>query len=193
MLEGFALSHGAILVDAVEAIARKAPFRHLETPSGKRMSVAMTNAGGLGWVSDRRGYRYESHDPLGGAPWPAMPDVFLTLAREAAAVAGYMDFRPEACLVNRYETGARLTLHQDRDERNLTEPIVSVSLGVDATFMWGGQTRNARCRRVTLHHGDVVVWGGKARMTFHGVDALKPDLHPLTGPLRYNLTFRTAR
>lgn len=192
LLGGFALQFDRALLDAVAAIASAAPFRHLETPGGRRMSVAMTNVGLLGWISDRRGYRYGDTDPLNGVAWPAMPALFLQLASDAATAAGFDGFEPEACLVNRYEPGAKLSLHQDRDERNLNQPIVSVSLGVDATFLWGGQMRGDRPRRVTLHHGDVVVWGGPARLTYHGVDTLGPATHPLTGELRYNLTFRRA-
>ena len=192
LLEGFALSVDRALLDTVAAIAKAAPFRHLETPGGRSMSVAMTNVGRLGWVSDRNGYRYDEIDPLSGRPWLAMPTVFAELARSAAAAAGYGGFAPEACLINRYEPGAKLSLHQDRDERNLDQPIVSVSLGVDATFLWGGQARSDRARRIKLHHGDVVVWGGPARLTYHGVDTLGVSDHPLTGPLRYNLTFRTG-
>ncbi|ATY34927.1 DNA oxidative demethylase AlkB [Sphingomonas psychrotolerans] len=192
LLEGYALSMAEDLLGAVATIAETAPFRHLETPGGRRMSVAMTNTGRLGWVSDRRGYRYDEIDPLSDRPWPAMPSAFAALARSAAAAAGFEGFAPEACLVNRYEPGAKLSLHQDRDERNLDQPIVSVSLGVEATFLWGGATRADRARRIRLRHGDVVVWGGPARLTFHGVDALARSEHPLTGALRYNLTFRRA-
>lgn len=192
LLAGFALKFDQALLDAVAAIAIAAPFRHLETPGGRRMSVAMTNAGRLGWISDRRGYHYGDTDPLSGLAWPAMPALFRQLASDAAAAAGFDRFEPEACLVNRYEPGAKLSLHQDRDERNLNQPIVSVSLGVDAIFLWGGQMRGDRVRRFTLHHGDVVVWGGPARLTYHGVDTLVRAAHPLTGELRYNLTFRRA-
>jgi alkylated DNA repair protein (DNA oxidative demethylase) len=192
LLRGFALPVARVLLDAIVMIAEAAPFRHLATPGGRRMSVAMTNAGRLGWVSDRCGYRYDAIDPLGGRPWPAMPPALAKLARNAAAAAGYDAFAPEACLINRYEPGAKLSLHQDRDECNLNQPIVSVSLGVAARFLWGGPMRSDRPRRIALHHGDVVVWGGPARLTFHGIDALATSEHPLTGMLRYNLTFRTA-
>jgi len=192
LLEGFALSMAEDLLGAVATIAEAAPFRHLETPGGRRMSVAMTNTGRLGWVSDRRGYRYDEIDPLSGRPWPAMPSAFADLARSAARAAGFEGFAPEACLVNRYEPGAKLSLHQDRDERNLDQPIVSVSLGVEATFLWGGASRADRARRIRLRHGDVVVWGGPAPLTFHGIDTLTRSEHPLTGALRYNLTFRRA-
>lgn len=192
LLHGFALDVDVTLLQAVEAIARAAPFRHLVTPGGFRMSVAMTNTGRLGWVSDRRGYRYEHHDPQSGRPWPYMPRDFVTLARRAAAEAGYPAFDPDACLINRYAPGARLTLHQDRDEARLAAPIVSVSLGVPATFLWGGLERGGRTRRIALSHGDVVVWGGASRMHFHGIAPLKPGWHPLTGADRINLTFRCA-
>jgi alkylated DNA repair protein (DNA oxidative demethylase) len=192
LLGGYAMPVAGTLLGEISAIVEAAPFRRLETPGGRRMSVAMTNAGRLGWVSDRRGYRYDDRDPLTGLPWPAMPPAFAELARQAAAAADYDGFAPEACLINRYEPGAKLSLHQDRDERNLDEPIVSVSLGVDATFLWGGRTRGDRPRRLVLHHGDVVVWGGPARLTFHGIDTLAESGHPSTGMLRYNLTFRTA-
>ena len=192
LLGGFASSQAEALLAEIARIAAAAPFRHLVTPGGKTMSVAMTNAGPLGWVSDRRGYRYAPLDPLSEAPWPAMPESFCALALEAAAAAGYKDFRPDACLINRYTPGSRLTLHQDRDEGNYGWPIVSVSLGVPATFLWGGAERSSRTRRVPLNHGDVVVWGGPSRLHFHGIADLKPDTHPLTGELRYNLTFRKA-
>ena len=192
LLGGFALEQGDTLITLIASTAKAAPFRHLVTPGGKTMSVAMTNAGRLGWVSDRRGYRYEPIDPLSGQPWPAMPEAFARLAQAAAAQAGYADFRPDACLINRYAPGSRLTLHQDRDEGNYDWPIVSVSLGVPATFLWGGKTRSDKIRRIALHHGDAVVWGGQSRLNFHGISDMKPGEHPLTGDLRYNLTFRKA-
>ena len=192
MLGGFALGIDRLILAEIDEIARAAPFRHLETPGGQRMSVAMTNAGQLGWVSDRLGYRYVDVDPESGRPWPQMPSVFADLARDAASAAGFDDFEPEACLINRYAPGTRLSLHQDRDERNYDQPIVSVSLGVDAIFLWGGPARSDRPRRVVLTHGDVVAWGGPARHTFHGVDVLATSHHPLTQTLRYNLTFRRA-
>ena len=192
LLGGFALPAEHVLLDVVLAIAAAAAFRHLEIPGGRRMSVAMTNAGRLGWVSDRRGYRYAPADPLGGDAWPAIPPALAELAHDAARTAGYDGFAPEACLVNRYAPGSRMSLHQDRDERNLHQPIVSVSLGVDARFLWGGRARGDRPRRIALHHGDVVVWGGPARLTFHGGDPLARSVHPLTGMLRYNLTCARA-
>ena len=192
LLGGFALEQGDTLIAHIASTAKAAPFRHLVTPGGKTMSVAMTNAGRLGWVSDRRGYRYEPIDPLSGQPWPAMPEAFARLAQAAAAQAGYANFRPDACLINRYAPGSRLTLHQDRDEGNYDWPIVSVSLGVPATFLWGGKTRSDKIRRIALQHGDAVVWGGQSRLNFHGISDMKPGEHPLTGDLRYNLTFRKA-
>lgn len=180
------------LLDAIARLSEAAPFRHMTTPGGWRMSVAMTNCGDVGWVTDRTGYRYDTRDPETGRPWPEMPDAFAMLARQAAGKAGFAGFNPDACLVNRYEPGSRLSLHQDRNERDFDCPIVSVSLGLTATFLWGGLSRSDRPRRVRLMHGDVVVWGGPARMTFHGVDTLKDGDSPI-GPLRYNLTFRKAR
>lgn len=192
LLGGFALHEAPVLFSMIRRIANQAPFRHLETPGGRRMSVAMTNCGSSGWVSDRQGYRYTDRDPLSGRTWPSMPPLFSALARRAAEVAGYSGFAPDACLINRYAPGTRLTLHQDRNEANLDAPIVSVSLGVAATFLWGGQRRSDRIRRHSLHHGDVVVWGGPARMTFHGVDTIAKSDHGVTGELRFNLTFRAT-
>lgn len=192
LLGSFALREAPALLSMIRKIADQAPFRHLEIPGGRRMSVAMTNCGSAGWVSDRHGYRYTGSDPLSGSAWPSMPSLFLDLAGRAAEAAGYGSFTPDACLINRYAPGTRLTLHQDRDEANLDAPIVSVSLGVPATFLWGGQRRNDRIRRHSLHHGDVVVWGGPARMTFHGVDTIAKSNHDDTGELRFNLTFRSA-
>ena len=193
VLRGFAAAHEAALKDDVARVAAAAPFRHLITPGGFRMSVAMTNCGELGWVSDGRGYRYDPVDPDSGARWPALPESFRALARDAAARAGYDDFMPDACLVNRYAPGARLSMHQDRDEKDLRAPIVSVSLGLPATFLWGGDERADKSRKVALHHGDVVVWGGPSRLRFHGVLALKDGEHPFAGGHRINLTFRKVR
>jgi alkylated DNA repair protein (DNA oxidative demethylase) len=193
VLRAFALDEAPALLDAIQVVAQAAPFRHMTTARGLRMSVAMTNCGEAGWLSDRRGYRYDAIDPVTNRPWPAIPDVFAHLAGRAASAAGFEGFVPNACLVNRYEPGTRLTLHQDRDEQDFAAPIVSVSLGVPATFLWGGAARAVRPRRVGLGHGDVVVWGGPARLNFHGVDPLKDALHPLTGSTRFNLTFRRAR
>ena len=192
LLGGFALGKAKELLAAIEAIEAAAPFRHLVTPGGFRMSVAMTNCGSLGWVSDRRGYRYNSCDPLSGDPWPAMPPAFLELAQTAARAGGFEGFTPDACLLNRYEPGARLTLHQDKDERDFSAPIVSVSLGLPAIFLFGGEARTDKSRRVPVRHGDVVVWGGPARLRYHGVLALQDGVHAALGSRRVNLTFRRA-
>jgi DNA oxidative demethylase len=192
VLRGFALASEAALLQALDAVVAQVPFRHLVTPGGFRMSVAMTNAGPLGWVSDRRGYRYDPIDPDSGKPWPPMPAAFLRLAAEAAAHAGFAGFVPDACLINRYEAGTRLSLHQDRDEHDLGQPIVSVSLGIPAVFLFGGLQRSDRAQRVPLAHGDVVVWGGPARLRYHGVLPLKPNHHDVLGDCRINLTFRRA-
>ena len=192
LLRGQALAVDTTLLAAIEAIAAQAPFRRMVTPGGFEMSVAMTNCGGAGWVTDRTGYRYDPRDPQSGAPWPAMPEVFLSLARDAAADAGFAGFAPDACLINCYEPGARLSLHQDKDEQDYRHPVVSVSLGLPATFQFGGPKRSDRPRKVVLQHGDIVVWGGPARLVFHGVLALKDGEHPLTGRRRFNLTFRKA-
>lgn len=193
VLRGFALDTARELLAQVERIAALSPFRHLVTPGGKVMSVAMTNCGNLGWFSDRRGYRYTTLDPQTGRAWPSMPALFAGLARDAAVAAGFDGYTPDVCLINRYGPGARLTLHVDQDEHDRHAPIVSVSLGVPATFLWGGAARSDRQRRIPLFHGDVVVWGGPARMTYHGILPLKDDAHPLTGAQRINLTFRVAR
>lgn len=191
-LRGFALSDMTALLQALPAIAAAAPFRHLTTPGGYRMSVAVTNCGSLGWISDRGGYRYDGIDPLSGESWPSMPAVFRQLAENAAAAAGFTHFVPDACLINRYQPGARLSLHQDRDEHDFDAPIVSVSLGLPAIFLFGGDLRSDRQQRIPLTHGDVVVWGGPARMRYHGVRPLKPGCHPQLGEQRINFTFRKA-
>jgi alkylated DNA repair protein (DNA oxidative demethylase) len=192
LLRGFARPIQHDLLTAIEGIVAQSPFRHMVTPGGHQMSVAMTNCGSLGWVTDQTGYRYDAIDPATGRPWPDMPPIFRELAGQAAAQAGFAGFRPEACLVNRYEPGARLSLHQDRDEKNYDAPIVSVSLGLPATFLWGGVRRADRPVRYRLAHGDVVVWGGPSRLTFHGVAPLADGEHALLGRKRVNLTFRKA-
>lgn len=192
VLRAFALPDEEALLAGLSEVIAAAPPRHLITPGGFRMSVAMTNCGQLGWVSDRRGYRYDPVDPERDAPWPPMPEAFSRLAERAAAEASYPAFAPDACLVNRYDPGARLTLHQDKNERDLTQPIVSVSLGLPAIFLFGGDRRADKQQRVPLFHGDVVVWGGPTRLRYHGVHPLKPGHHPKLGPHRYNLTFRKA-
>jgi alkylated DNA repair protein (DNA oxidative demethylase) len=190
---GCALDVATDLMAAVHEVTAQAPLRHLVTPGGFRMSVSMTSCGDAGWVSDRRGYRYDAIDPDSGRPWPAMPMVFSELAAAAATQAGFDGFVPDVCLINRYVPGARLTLHQDRDERDGEAPIVSVSLGLPAVFQFGGPRRGDPTRRIPLMHGDVAVWGGPARFFHHGVLPLKPGCHPLTGEQRINLTFRRAR
>ena len=192
LLRAFARERAADLVAAVDAIAVISPFRHMVTPGGWAMSVALTNCGQFGWITDRSGYRYDTIDPATSRPWPAMPQAFSSLAVDAAAAAGFDDFCPDACLVNRYVPGARLSLHQDRNERDFEQPIVSVSLGLPAIFLWGGKKRADKVRRVPLVHGDVVVWGGSDRLTFHGVHSLAEGEHPLTGACRFNFTFRRA-
>ena len=193
LLATFALADEARLLGELADVVMAAPFRHItQTPGGFRMSVAMTNCGALGWVSDRAGYRYDGADPTTGHAWPPMPASFRALATRAAEAAGFAAFAPDACLVNRYEPGARLTLHQDRNERDYAAPIVSVSLGLPAVFLFGGDTRGGPPQRVPLRHGDVVVWGGPARLRFHGVAALGDGWHETLGACRINLTFRKA-
>ncbi len=192
VLRGFAVSRAGDLLRQVARIVATAAFRQMVTPGGYTMSVAMTNCGELGWVTDRAGYRYQRTDPLSGAAWPEMPDEFRSVAADAAAKAGYAAFAPDACLINRYEPGARLSLHQDRNERDMDAPIVSVSLGIPATFLFGGMRRSDRPRRLRLDHGDVVVWGGPTRLAYHGVEPLDDGVHPATSRCRINLTFRKA-
>lgn len=190
LLRGYAVDKAPALVECIAAVAQVAPFRHLVTPGGYTMSVSMTNCGRVGWLSDRTGYRYDAIDPHGGAPWPAMPSTFVDLAVRAAAEAGFVNYDPDACLINRYVAGSKLGLHQDRDEKDAWAPIVSVSLGLPAVFLWGGKRRSHPVRRLRLESGDVVVWGGPARFVYHGVAPLKDGVHPLTGSARLNLTFR---
>jgi alkylated DNA repair protein (DNA oxidative demethylase) len=192
LLRGLAAARAPSLLQALDGVLDSAPWRHMVVPGGRRMSVAMSNCGMLGWVSDAAGYRYLAIDPDSGQPWPALPPPFAELAAEAASLAGYEDFRPDACLVNRYAPGARLTLHQDRDERDFTQPIVSVSLGLPAVFLFGGDKRSDPARRIPLAHGDVAVWGGTSRLRYHGVLPLADGEHALTGRCRINLTFRRA-
>ena len=197
ILRGYALPAADAVMQGVEAVLAAAPLRHLVTPGGQTMSVAMSNCGPLGWVSDRRGYRYSAVDPLSNQPWPAMPDGFLSLATSAAAEAGFAGFTPNACLTNRYEPGARMGLHQDRDEGgeagDFSAPIVSVSLGLPAIFLFGGLQRKDKTKRWPLLHGDVVVWGGPSRLAFHGVAPMKDGEHAALGAQRVNLTFRWVR
>jgi DNA oxidative demethylase len=192
LLRQFATPQAALLMAELERIISAAPLRHMITPGGFKMSVSMTNCGVAGWVTDRRGYRYTTHDPLTNQSWPPMPSLFSRLANEAAEEADFANFHPDACLVNRYEPGARMTLHQDRNEHDFSAPIVSVSLGLSAVFLFGGLDRKDKAQRIPLHSGDVVVWGGPSRLFFHGINPLKDGDHPLTGRCRYNLTFRLA-
>jgi DNA oxidative demethylase len=189
---GFAEPFEADVMSALRYIVAQAPFRHMLTPGGHQMSVAMTNCGSAGWLTDRTGYRYDANDPQTGQPWPPLPRSFLELAEKAADQAGFRGFSPDACLINRYQPGARMSLHQDRDEHDFGAPIVSVSLGLPAIFLFGGLKRSDRPRRFRLEHGDVVVWGGPARLVFHGVAPLADGEHPLLGRQRINLTFRKA-
>jgi alkylated DNA repair protein (DNA oxidative demethylase) len=193
LLRGFVRPIQHDLLQALDDIATQAPFRHMSTPGGFEMSVAMTNCGSCGWITDRSGYRYDGNDPVSGRPWPAMPPVFRDLAGRAAVEGGFAGFAPDACLINRYEPGARMSLHQDRDETDFSAPIVSVSLGLPAIFMFGGLKRSDKPARYRLEHGDVVVWGGPSRLFFHGVAPLADGEHALLGRKRINLTFRKAR
>jgi alkylated DNA repair protein (DNA oxidative demethylase) len=193
LLRGFVQPVETKLIADLRDIAGRAPFRHMVTPGGHEMSVAMTNCGGFGWVTDHSGYRYDALDPESGKAWPAMPPVFRALAERAADHAGFTGFAPDACLINRYEPGARMSLHQDRDEQNFAQPIVSVSLGLPAIFLFGGLKRSDKPQRYRLTHGDIVVWGGPSRLFFHGIAPLADGEHALVGRQRINLTFRRAR
>ena len=198
MADGAVLLHGHAkplenaLMAALRDIVAQAPFRRMVTPGGHQMSVAMTNCGSAGWVTDRTGYRYGANDPKTGRPWPAMPPSFRDLAKKAAGRAGFGGFSPDACLINRYQPGARMSSHQDKDEDDFGAPIVSVSLGLPAIFLFGGLKRSDKPRRFRLQHGDIVVWGGPARLNFHGVAPLADGEHALLGRQRINLTFRKA-
>lgn len=192
LLRGFALPEEHALWAGVLAVTEKASFRHMTTPGGHAMSVSTASCGRFGWVTDATGYRYQTKDPLSEQQWPTMPSVFLDLARRAATTAGYTSFDPDACLINRYEVGAKMGLHQDRNERDMHQPIVSVSLGLPGTFLFGGQMRTDVVRKIRLCHGDVAVWGGASRLCFHGILPLAMGRHPLTGDCRVNLTFRKA-
>jgi alkylated DNA repair protein (DNA oxidative demethylase) len=189
---GFASALAPALLADIEKIAAVAPLRHMQTPGGQRMSAAMTNCGEVGWVTDRKGYRYDPLDPDTGRAWPPLPESFSGLAQRAAAAAGFARFRPDVCLINRYEPGARMSLHQDRDERDFSAPIVSLSLGLSATFLFGGLKRSDRPYRLPLQHGDVVVWGGATRLAYHGIAPVVDGCHPLVGRMRLNLTMRRA-
>jgi len=193
LLHGFARDQATLMLNAVQDIAQAAPFRQMETPGGYRMSVAMTSCGKWGWITDPQGYRYTEQDPLSARPWPAMPEAFFRLASQAAAEAGFLNFSPDVCLINRYEPGAKLSLHQDKDEADLSAPIVSVSFGLPALFLFGGLKRQNPPMRLSLNHGDVIVWGGPSRLRYHAVLPIKEGLHFATGACRINLTFRQAK
>lgn len=193
LLRGFAAAREQEWLQAVGSVTAQAPFRVMTRPGGAPLSVAMTNCGDWGWVSDAQRYRYSSTDPATGLPWPAMPAFMQAQAVAAAAAAGYPGYAPDACLMNRYQPGAKMTLHRDEDEMDWSAPIVSVSLGLPCTFLWGGPTRQDPVRRVPLTHGDVLVWGGPTRMAYHGVNPLKAGQHHLLGAQRWNLTFRMAK
>jgi alkylated DNA repair protein (DNA oxidative demethylase) len=192
ILAGFALDAEDELLSSLKCVVKWSPFRHMVTPGGFRMSVAMSNCGSLGWITDRTGYRYDGIDPEMNRPWPGMPAAFQELAIAAAKEAGFPNFAPDACLINRYEPGARLSLHQDKNERDFTQPIVSVSLGLPATLLFGGLERGDKTQRIQIVHGDVLVWGGPARLRYHGIEPLRDGEHPQLGRVRYNLTFRKA-
>ena len=196
---GAVVLRGAVADDAESVLAElprlaaSSPFRRVTTTTGKAMSVEMTNCGAVGWVSDQRGYRYEESDPISGRAWPPMPESFRQLATRLAKQAGYEYYEPDTCLINKYSVGSKMGMHQDRDERDFGQPIVSVSLGLPIMFKFGGKTRTESTIKVQLHHADVVVFGGVARLAFHGVGTLRKGSHPLTGDVRYNLTFRVAQ
>ena len=192
VLRSFALSDESVLLNDIAKIIAAAPLRKMFTPSGLPMSVATTSCGDAGWVSDHQGYRYSKYDAYSKQPWPSMPASFLRVAINAALAAGFENFLPDSCLINCYQVAAKMSLHQDKNEKDFTQPIVSISLGVPALFLFGGLQRNAKTIRVPLLHGDVVVWGGPARLNFHGVLPIKAAVHPLLGEQRINLTFRKA-
>lgn len=192
LFRGFAFSREQAILNALGQVVYDAQLRSMSTPGGQEMSVKTTSCGEYGWVSDRRGYRYEEKDPVSGKSWPAMPLAFFELATEVAAHAGFSHFQPDACLINQYEIGSKMGLHQDKDEVDFSQPIVSVSLGIAATFLFGGLKRSDRALRIPLIHGDVVVWGGVDRLRYHGILPIKPDKHSMLGPYRINLTFRRA-
>jgi alkylated DNA repair protein (DNA oxidative demethylase) len=192
VLRGGALRDDTALLAEIDNIARIVPFQYRATPGGYAMSVAMTNCGDVGWITDRQGYRYQTTSPESQQPWPPMPELFRALAIDAAEQAGFAGFQPDACLINRYQLGAKMSLHQDKDEQDFGAPIVSVSLGLPAIFQFGGLERSDKTLRVALTHGDIVVWGGPSRLRYHGILPLKAGEHPLTGGYRFNLTFRKA-
>ena len=191
-LKGFLLEKGEQLLSELSHIISLAPLRHMVTPGGYNMSVAMTNCGNWGWVTDETGYRYVSRDPVTNNLWPAIPKVFKELAVDAARIVGFNHFEPDACLINRYSIGSKLSLHQDKDEIDFSQPIVSFSFGLPAIFDFGGITREIPKIAILLEHGDVLVWGGRSRLNYHGVRSIKAGEHPLLGPFRFNITFRRS-
>jgi alkylated DNA repair protein (DNA oxidative demethylase) len=192
LLRGFLGATEEGVLGDLRKIVAQSPFRRMVTPGGHQMSVAMTNCGRVGWVTDRSGYRYDPIDPETRLPWPPFPASFIDLARRAAEEGGFGDFAPDACLINRYVPGSKLSLHQDKDEHDFGAPIVSVSLGLPAIFLFGGLSRSDKTRRYRLEHGDIAVWGGPARLAYHGVAPLAAGEHSVMGPQRINLTFRKA-
>lgn len=192
LFHAFAIRYAEVVFSDLQKIAQQAAFRQMITPGGFQMSVSITNCGELGWISDRKGYRYVAIDPLTDKPWPSIPQSFMMLAQRAAEQAGYSDFIPDACLINRYDVGSKMSLHQDRNEKDFSAPVVSLSMGLPAVFMFGGNERTDQYANTLLEHGDVMVWGGPDRLRFHGVKQIKPGSHPLCGEARFNLTFRKA-
>ncbi len=192
LLEGYALDDAAEIFAAIKQIEAVSPFRRMLTPNGRYMSIGITSCGNMGWVSDKSGYRYETLDPETGKPWPQMPVLLSDIAIQAAKEVGYHGFAPDVCIINRYEPGTKLSLHQDGDEKDFSHPIISVSLGLPATFLFGGLERSDKTKKIPLHHGDVFVFGGESRLVYHGIAPLKDGEHPLLGSQRINLTFRKA-
>ncbi len=191
ILKGFVRAKANQLVKDAELISQQSPFRTMTTPGGGKMSVAITNCGHCGWLSDEHGYRYQQIDPVTHRSWPEMPQSFLKICAAATKAASFAEFMPDACLLNKYQADAKMGLHNDNDEHDLTAPIVSVSLGLDAVFLFGGKTRQSPTRKYLLSHGDVVVFGGQSRLNFHGISLIKPTYisDDLTDH-RLNLTFR---
>jgi DNA oxidative demethylase len=190
LMRAFGRADDVDILQAVESVIAQAPLRHLQTPGGYTMSIQTTRCGSMGWVSEPGGYRYAPSNPSTRAPWPAMPQCLLDFAVRAATEAGYPDFVPDSCMVNQYLPGNKLGLHQDRDERDLRAPVVSLSLGLPAIFLFGGLQRTGKTQRYRLAHGDVVVWGGPSRLAFHGVLPVADGDHALVGRRRVNVTFR---
>lgn len=190
LLRGFANS--PILIESLSQVLAHSPLRQMETSRGFKMSVHTSNCGEAGWISDRRGYRYVKQDPLNGKPWPDLPIAFKSVAQDAAIEAGFSAYEPDVCLINRYRPGNQMGAHQDKDEQDFTQPIVSVSLGIDARFFVIGPEKRGSSTAVDLTDGDVLVFGGPARKFFHGVRKLRESIHPALGAVRWNLTFRKA-